>query len=439
MEYGEFERAVSSIANTVGAAIGEGEAECAFEEVGGQEGGNFGASGVLKRVEHTLGRVRARYPAIQPQENMGGINWESLPMEQRIRGLLGGIKMMFSRVNTLQIGSLDALERKLRACLSGRGWSADENQLVIERFNLSEKCLGGCRRTCGISARASDPQMPWELFEGMIESGNVYINPHRTVWLGDGEVLIYPHLFEAVERLVRDCGCKVEFTTAGLIPPNRALGRRFFEQLSEFGAYSSDVSITVSFNFLFGFIKNQSNVVEYIECVRETLGWIEKAGCALGATVLAPRNDAYGTMEAYGRMEPEFKRIPGFPKPDKREGISKIGDAYASGMGIEDEGNKVCYSGCRGRQGLRPDGSLTIECGGFGKRGTSIGDVRINSVGQIRNLWREHDMRFREEILRAPGDKCLLHQRWGNGKFRARPSKNPVVRITQAAGRQKIA
>lgn len=440
MEYGEFERAVRSIANSVGAAIGNGEeVQCAFEEVAEQAGGNFRASGVLRRVEHTLGRVRESYPEIRPRQNMEGINWKSFSVEQRIRGLLGGIKMLFSRVNTLQIGSLDAIERRLRACLSGRRWNAEENQLVIESFSLSEKCLGGCSRTCGINAKASDPQMPWELFEAAIESDGIYINPHGKMWLGDGEVLIYPHLFDAVERLVRDCGCEVKFTTAGLIPPNRGMGRRFFERLSEFGPYASDVSITVSFNFLFGFLKNAANIGEYVKCVQETLGWIEKSGCGLGAFVLAPENDPHRTIAAYRQMEPEFRKIPGFSRSDIREGIVRIGAAHASGTGTEEHGRKVCYSGDGGLWGLRPDGSLTVECGGFGNRGSSVGDITQNSVGQIRNLWKRHDELFKKEILRDPRYKCLLHQRWKNGRFTARPSKNPVVRLRQTKMKRRIA
>ncbi len=436
MQRGELEGILHEIAQGLGSAMPNPESiGTLFEAIGtNEQKGDVGVPCTLRRLRQTINGIRGKHPDIKPEGKVPGKILGELSREEEIAVCLGRIRDILSGISFRGANMIGGTERRLRRLLSGRGEPGKKGKIEIVGFNLSEKCLGGCRGTCGISARASDPQMSWELFEGALDSEGLYVNPLKTIWLGDGELLLYPKLFEAVERLIKDCGYRVKFTTAGLIPQNRERGIEFFGRLPELGAYASDLKITISFNLLFGFIRNKEDVGRYMGCVEETLHWIGQSGAHLeGALLLVPKNDGLGTIEAYNRVEKGIAGMYGFSEMQQRKGLLKIGDALDSGRGTREDKGTQCEQMKSWGYGLRADGGLTTGCRGFGKRSSCIGNLTTNDLGQMRELIAGHNKRFFDDIVRGGRGKCSLHQRWGDrGRFTAPKSDNPVIRLKRA-------
>jgi hypothetical protein len=435
----ELEGVLHDIAQNVGAAMPHPESiGNLLGRIGGDEKrGDISVPGTLRRLRQTIRGLCRSYPHIKPNSDRPGKIPGGLPREEDIAVSLGEIRDIVPGISYWMATQIDNAERHLRRLLSGRGEPCKKGRIEIVGFDISEKCLGGCRGTCGISARAGDPQMPWELFEGALDSEGIYIDPSKVIWLGDGEVLLYPKLFEAVERLIKDCGYKVKFTTAGLIPQNRERGIEFFRKLQELGAYASDLKITISFNLLFGFIRNEADVGKYMGCIEETLHWIRQGGAHLRhALLLVPEQDELGTLEAYKRMEPGITGMYGFSEMQCRNGILRVGDALEFGKGTREDKSTQCEHMKSWGQGLRSNGSITTGCRGFGKRSSRIGNLAANGMGQMRELIAEHNRRFFKDIVRGGKGKCYLHQRWKRGRLAAPKSDNPVIRLKRAIRRR---
>jgi hypothetical protein len=416
-----------------------------------EDDGDVRIPSILRRLERTIAGICDKYSWLGLRENTESPHPNSTEVEREIEVLLKGIKMEILGLEWDSVHSgyslMDSAERYLRIALSGRvqerGDTKKPGQLEIDAFFVSEKCKGGCS-TCGISARAGGPQMPWELFEGAIESPDIFINPYQEVGLGDAEVLLYPRLFEAVERLVVDCGCKVGFTTAGLLPQNRETGREFFRKLRELGPRASDVWIILSFNLLFGFTRSRSREVvdRYVGCFEETLDAIAESGAMLDGIVLLQPGGDEKTVEAYERVRGRVNGMYGFNEATHigiKDYITNQGDARESGLGTRDSLRSRC--GCPigpdAPCALRADGSLTAWCGMFGMRGSGVGSLAENNLEQVLEMLAKHRERFGKEI--APGGEgiCQRHQSWiksGRGVFRAPKSDNPVIKLKRAIG-----
>lgn len=390
---------------------------------------------ILRRLEHTLSLIREKYPDLEPDSNAGGRVWvENLLSDtDRIQKTLASLKKTLSRTirgEVHSLNSLDSLERLLRSILNGGNVICVPDNLIIGGFMISEKCFGRCYRTCGLGAKSSDPQMSWELFDAASSSENLLMNKHGRIWLGSGEVLIYDQggkkFFDVVDKLVRVRGHQVGFATAGLIPPNRKLGLEFFESLPQLGIYATDVRITLSFNLFFGFIKTPEDVQTYIDIVKETVDMIDRAGCPFGIIRMSDKENHEQTLEAYAEVEDQINSTIRFNNFESRESVLGVG--FATGKDVDkdtDCSNKNRIT----EHALRTDGSLAINCPGFGQVGSRIGKLTENDVQQMRELMREHDRLFVEEVSSKPGLKCLRHQKWKHGTFRAPKSTRPMLKI----------
>ncbi|MFA6530935.1 MAG: hypothetical protein WCT31_04345 [Candidatus Micrarchaeia archaeon] len=332
-----------------------------------------------------------------------------------------------------KLGELDASERALRRLLADR--SANEpfqSKLRIQGFSICEQCLGECSSTCAIGANSEGIQMPWGLFDEATSSDEISISTRQPVWLDDGEVLLYSQggkkLFDAVERLVKFCGCATQLTTAGLIPPNRELGLEFFNSLQNLGAYATDVHINLSFKFYYGFIKSDLDIERYIQCVRETIDAISKSGCNLYIILMADEAIRQKTLDAFEQVKPNLARLQYYlPSTLQCRSPAQIGNA-AGNLAFKESSTDRCQRFCDLKFTIRPDASLTLYCPRFGTRGSRIGNVLENDSGQLYELWRVHNARFIEEIARAE-HPCLAHQRWQNGTFTAPRSDKPLIRL----------
>lgn len=367
------------------------------------------------------------------------LSFSSASVQRSSSSLVRDIRKIISDFSFFALRNLENPERKLRREISGVGNSEQYTlHLGVQGYSISEKCLGGCRKTCPLKASGADLQMPWELFDAATSSPDIRSELSVPVHLGDGEVLIYNQsgrkLFDVVDRLVRVCGHPVKFTTAGLIPPNRELGLEFFRSLETLGVYSTDVTITLSFNLYFGFIKNEKDIENYVRCVAETVEAISRTGAKLYVILMSDVTNRERTNAAYSAIEPlllayynfganyveQNRRIPnaiGFAEGMK--GAKKISDRHCNR--IERDIGVTGFI-------LRADGSLSPLCNKFGTRGSRIGNVTVNDIAQISDLYVEHEKIFAAEICTAPAT-CRAHQKWANGVFTAPRSDKPLIRL----------
>ncbi len=306
--------------------------------------------------------------------------------------------------------------------------------LPIGELVISERCKWNCPY-CGIDAKPDGELMSWELFKQVVKSDQITFelpNGGKRVFLGDAEVLTWRDeqvkvgLLDIFDVLARVNGLEIQFTTAGLVPPNRKIGLTVLENLNRGGLLLSRLSVVVSFTLM-----HKIPIEKYLECMQETFYLLTNLGVKTEVRIIHNGSNLMQTQEA-------FNKVPGheFVTSQNPQGVIPCGRALMNftftPQVIETKQCSLLVEDIvqlRPIFAVKPNGGVTIDCGNFGaSRGSTLGNVYSNDALGIHLEYGKFLAEFKERSKERPIGvyTCEHHRTWGK-RFTPPVSERPIV------------
>ena len=302
--------------------------------------------------------------------------------------------------------------------------------IPLSEIVITSKCFGNCNY-CGSDIKANGKDMSLDLFLAILESPQTTFDLPLTeyVGLGEGEVLQYKDLVKVIRAMV-EREIKVTISTKGIIPINEKVGREILRGLQQLKGYAEKITVQLSFTLLQDIPKEV-----YLRSMRETMELLEWLGEGVMIYVLQHRETPGEILfENPGETMFEFEELNrSFGFKYREETLDPVGRAvrnhrfnaqeFESGnCDVANMGNRV-FS-------IRPEGNISLYCGGFGSKNTVLGNVYDHNAMQMYRAYerflREHRGRCRRKLSGI--HICENHRRWRKNFSPRHKTRNPIIK-----------